>query len=128
MTRRLFLPLVTAAALLVTTAPAVQAHHRPNLYCSETGDLCQATRKVDGVRKLRIILAAEYFDICHLCVRSPDGVTWCAPYRGRERSDGTFGRSVNWFKDWGGRMEGSYTVRWVVDGDRIGRRLGFHVR
>lgn len=34
----------TAAASLVAFAPRAQAHHRPNLYCSESGDLCQATR------------------------------------------------------------------------------------
>jgi hypothetical protein len=116
-----------AATLLVLVSPTAEAHHRPSLYCSKSGDLCQATRKIDGVRKLRILLAAEYFTTFHLCVRRPDGVRWCAPYRIRARGDGTFGRSVDWFKDWGGRQRGSYTVSWWVEDQRIGRILGFHV-
>ena len=121
--------LVTAlAASLLAVSPPARAHHRPNLYCSETGDLCQSTAKVEGVRKLRILLAERYFTTFHLCVTRPDGVGWCAPYRIRAREDGFYGRSVNWFKDWGGRMPGAYTVSWWVEDDRIGRRLGFHVR
>ncbi len=121
---------VTAvAAVLVALVPApARAYHRPNLYCSESGDLCQSTRKVDGVRKLRIVLAGRYFSSFHLCVRSPDGTEWCAPYRIRERANGTFGRTADWFKQWGGRQQGSYTVSWWVDGSRLGWRLGFHVR
>lgn len=120
--------LTALAATLVAVVPApAGAHHRPNLYCSKSGDLCQSTRKVDGVRKLRIVLAGRYFSRFHLCVRSPDGTRWCAPYRVRERDDGTFGRSVDWFKQWGGREPGSYTVSWSVGDQRIGRILGFHV-
>jgi hypothetical protein len=116
-----------AAVLVVAAGPAAEAQHRPNIYCSESGDLCQSVRKVDGVRKLRILLAARYFETFHLCVDRPDGVRLCAPYRIRARNDGTFGRSVNWFKDWGGRYTGAYTVSWWVGDDRIGRKLGFHV-
>ncbi len=121
--------MVTAlAAILVALMPApAGADHRPNIYCSESGDLCQSTRKVDGVRKLRIVLAARYFSTFHLCVRSPDGTAWCAPYRIRERANGAFWRSVDWFKQWGGREQGSYTVSWSVGDQRIGRILGFHV-
>jgi hypothetical protein len=117
-----------SACLMAVLPGAAQAHHRPNFYCSESGDLCQSTRKIDGVRKLRIVLAARYFDTFHLCVRRPDGVRWCAPYRIREQANGTFGRSVDWFKHWGGRERGSYTVSWWVGDQRIGRILGFHVR
>lgn len=118
------------AASLIAVAPAVDAHHRPNLYCSESGDLCQSVRKVDGVRKLRIRTAARYFDVFHLCVYSHrEDYEWCAPYRLRQRGDGFYGRSVAWFKQWPSmRARGAFTTTWRVDGSRIGKRLGFHVR
>ena len=117
-----------AAVLVVVTGPVAEAHHRPNLYCSDTGDVCQSTRKVDAVRKLRILLAARYFSEFDLCVRYPDGHAFCAPYRIRARDDGFYGRSVNWFKTWGLREPGPYTVSWWVDERRFGRTLGFHVK
>lgn len=129
LTLRSLLVTTMAASLVAVSAPA-GAHHRPNIYCSETGDICQSARKVDGVRKLRILTAGRYFDVFHLCVYSQrEGYEWCAPYRLRTRADGTFGRSVAWFKQWPSmRGHGTFTVTWRVDGTRIGRRLGFHVR
>lgn len=127
-TLRMIVATVAAVALVVSVAPRAEAHHRPKVYCSESGDICQSVGKIDGVRKLRILLAARYFTTFHLCVRYPDGMRWCAPYRIRERDDGLYGRSVDWFKDWGGRMRGAYRVSWWVGDQRIGRRLAFHVR
>ncbi len=119
------------ASLLVVFAPSpVDAHHRPKRYCSESGDICQSVTKVDGVRRLRIVTQERYFEVFHLCVYSHrDEYEWCAPYRLRERADGTFGRSVAWFKRWPSmRSPGAFTVSWWVDDDRIGRVLGFHIR
>ena len=61
---------VMAAASLIAMRPA-QAHHHPNFRCSE--DICQSARRVDGIRKLGIMLAARYFRVFHLCVTDPDG-------------------------------------------------------
>lgn len=120
----------TMAASLVAVTPSAGAHHRPNFYCSESGDLCQSVRKVDGVRRLGITLVAGYFRSFQLCVRDPEGAEVCSYYRIRERSDGTFGRDVRWRDHiWYQRTLGPYTVTWrLSDGTRIGRRLGFHVR
>lgn len=119
---------VVAASLVAFVAPEAGAHHRPNEWCGSSGDICQSVRKVDGVRKLRIDLAARYFGVFHLCVLDPSGYEWCAPYRIRERPDGTFGKSVAWFKHWDEREPGAYRVVWKVDGRRVGARLGFHIR
>lgn len=116
-----------AASLLLVTQPAV-AHHRPNFYCSDSGDLCHATRKVDGVRKLGILMAAKYFRVFHLCVIDPVGFESCVPFRIRDHGDGTFGRDVKWRRYFPYGGTGAYTVSWWVGNDRIGRRLGFHVR
>ncbi len=121
--------LVTAMAVSVlTVTPTAEAHHRPNLYCSETGDLCQSTRRVDGKRKLGLLLAARYFRTFHLCVLNPDGFRYCAPFRVRDHGDGTFDRDVRWRRHFPSAGPGAYTVSWWVDDQRIGRRLGFHVR
>lgn len=127
-TIRMITATVAAVALVVSVAPRAMAHHRPNLNCSESGDLCQSTRKVDAVRKLRIALAARYFTTFHLCVRDPDGYRICAPFRIRERADGTFARSVRWRQHFPSAGPGAYTVSWWVGDQCIGRRPGFHVR
>ncbi|MDP9069311.1 MAG: hypothetical protein M3N53_13335 [Actinomycetota bacterium] len=120
----------TIAASMIAISASARAHHQPNVYCSESGDLCQSARKVDRVRKLRIVTAARYFEVFDLCVYSHrEDYECCAPYRLRPRADGTFGRSVAWFKQWPSmRGPGAFTVTWRVDGTRIGKRLGFHVR
>ena len=123
------LVMTTAFAVAMTLlAPVADAHHRPSLYCSESGDLCQSTRKVDGVRKLGLLLAAKYFRVFHVCVTDPGGYESCVPFRVRSHDDGTFGRDVRWRRHfpYGGR--GAYTVSWWVGDQRIGRVLGFHIR
>ncbi|MDQ4144901.1 MAG: hypothetical protein M3198_14410 [Actinomycetota bacterium] len=121
---------LTAAALVVATAPAVDAHHRPRLYCSPSGDVCQSVTKVGGLRKLRIHTAAQYFEVFQLCVYSHrKDYEWCAPYELRQRAGGTWGRSVAWFKQWPSmRHRGAFTVSWWDGDTRIGRKLGLHRR
>lgn len=127
---RMIMATVAAVALVFSLAPKADAHHLPKTYCSDTGDLCQSVRKVDGVRKLRIVLAGNYFHRFQLCVRDPEGSGVCEYYRIRERRDGSYGRSVAWRDHiWHQRTPGAYTVTWRLDdGTRIGRRLGFHRR
>ena len=120
---------VTAvAASLIAVSPPAGAHHRPNVHCSESGDICQSVRKIDGVRKLRIVLAARYFSTYHLCVRDADGYRICAPFRIRGRADGLYGSSVRWRRHFPPGGPGPYTASWWVGDDRIGRSLGFHIR
>ena len=117
----------TIAASLVAVSPLAQGHHRRNFYCSSSGDLCHSARKVDGVRKLGLLLAARYFRVFHLCVTDPDGFESCVPLRVRSHDDGTFGRDVRWRRHFPPGGPGTYTVRWMVGDERVGRVLGFHV-
>jgi hypothetical protein len=70
-----------AASLVALVPPPAGAHHLPTSCCSESGDLCQSTRRLDGVRKLGVLLAAKYFRVFHLCVTDPDGYASCVPFQ-----------------------------------------------
>lgn len=65
--------LLTLTVSLLALPGLAEAHHRPTNYCSPTGDICQSTTKVDGIRWLRISLFAKYFNRYKLCVKAPDG-------------------------------------------------------
>lgn len=124
------------AALLVAVHPVpAEANHRPKASCSDSGDICQSVGKVDGVRKLRIVLAERYFRRFHLCVRNPMGFAYCETFGIRDWGE-TFGRSIAWRKIFGSKGDGAYTVTWhrvrhsgdPRPGRIIGEHLGFHVR
>jgi hypothetical protein len=106
----------------MTTA---SANHRPNTYCSDSGDICQSTAKVEGVRKLQITLAAKYFDHYKLCVVAPDDSRTCHGYDIQKRGD-FFGDVVRWDTNFPDEGPGAYTVIWKTGGDRVGHKLGFH--
>lgn len=63
---RMIIVTVAAASLLAAMVPGPEARNRPTAYCSESGDVCQSVRKIDGVRRLRITLAARYFQHFYL--------------------------------------------------------------
>lgn len=113
------------AALVAGLVPAAQAGHRPQTYCSESGDVCQSTKRENGVRKLRITLAAKYFNRYRLCVKAPDDSTTCKGFR-IEKSGDVYGDVVRWRKHFPDAGEGAYTVTWRSGGSRVGARLGFH--
>jgi hypothetical protein len=78
------------------------------------------------VRKLRIGLAAEYFKRYELCVTGPEREATCHTYR-IEDMGASFGDAVKWSTEFPDEGAGAYTVEWkMMNGDRIGRRLGFH--
>ncbi|HSL09827.1 MAG TPA: hypothetical protein VLA82_00730 [Actinomycetota bacterium] len=117
------------ATLMIGLLPvAARAHHRPTVFCSPSGDVCQSTRKVDGIRVLRITLAARYFHRYDLCVTDPGGDRTCETFRIRERGS-LFGSSVRWKRHFPRSGPGAYEVRWrmLPDRARVGRTLGFHV-
>lgn len=121
-----------AAALLVVMRPAAQAHHAPNLWCSESGDMCQSTRKVEGARKLSITMAERYFGRYVLCVLDPMETETCVDFRIRELDSGLFGDTVRWRRHFPQHGEGGHTVKWFRVPDygppteRVGEKLGFH--
>ena len=124
---RILLTACLAAAILASAAPAAQAFHRDNEYCSESGDVCLSARKSDGARTLRIGLAAKYFNRYELCVTAPGGPEECHTFR-IEDTGASYGDSVRWRSEFTSHGKGKYTVKWkMMNGDRIGKRLGFHV-
>lgn len=122
--RRIVMTAVVAA-LVAAVVPAAQAGHRPSEYCSESGDVCQSTKRVDGVRKLTITLGGKYFSRYKLCVKAPDDATTCKKFKIRDMG-AAYGSSVRWKRHFPDAGEGAYTVTWKNRGTRIGARLGFH--
>ena len=126
-TTRLFVVTAISAALVGTFLPRSEARHRPNIYCSESGDLCQSSSKVSGVRRLQIRTFAKYFGRYRLCLKAPDGTRDCKRFRMHETDSGSWASSIRWRRHFPQKGEGAYTVAWRAHGSRIGRRLGFHV-
>ena len=123
---RKILLVVAAGALVVAAAPTARADHRPNEYCSESGDICQSTAKIDGVRRLTVALAAKYFNRYKLCVIPPAGAQTCKTFR-IEKQGPVYGDSVRWKNRFPDEGSGAYTVVWkMMSGDRFGKKLGFH--
>ena len=114
-----------AAGLAVVASPA-QAHHRDNAYCNPTGDLCQSTAKVDGVRRLQIRTFDRLFARYKVCVTAPDDSRTCRRFRMRDAGEDSWASSIRWSRHFPYRGEGAYTVRWRVQGAKIGESLGFH--
>ncbi|MGH2807789.1 MAG: hypothetical protein ACRDKT_11000 [Actinomycetota bacterium] len=119
---------IVAALALLVPAGAARASHRPNQYCSSTGDICMSTRLVDGKRVLRIGIFEKYFGRYRLCVVAPDETRECHNFRIR-RLGPVYGDNVNWRNNFDPRGRGEYTVIWksLPDRTRVGRRLGFHI-
>lgn len=130
MTRRIVRSTVTLLAVLVVVAgPTVpaSASHLPLDACSPSGDVCKSVRRVDGVRRLRIMLAADYFERFRLCVTGPDASPTCHGYRIRDLG-ATFGSSIAWRANFPFEGRGDYKVVWkFIGGGWIGRALSFHV-
>ena len=114
------------AALVMTALPA-QAEHLPDEYCSESDDVCLSSTRIDGgVRKLRIVLAAKYFDSYRLCVTGPNGEKTCERFDIEKFKGGQYGDKVRWSTNFPDEGSGEYDVVWRQGGDRLGDKLGFH--
>ena len=122
---RKILLVAVASAMVVALSPTARASHRPDSYCSESGDVCQSTTRVDGIRKLRVSLAAKYFDRYRLCVIPPEGSRTCKTFE-IHKQGGVYGDTVGWRKHFPDEGNGAYTVVWKSGGDRFGEKLGFH--
>jgi len=129
MSRRIVRSIITLLAVLAVAAGPVPASatHLPLDACSPSGDVCKSVRRVDGVRRLRIMLAADYFERFRLCVTGPDASPTCHTYRIRDLG-ATFGSSIAWRANFPFEGPGEYKVVWKsIGGGWIGRALGFHV-
>jgi hypothetical protein len=117
--------LLALTVVLLALPLRAEAAHRPTTRCSPSGDICQSTTKVNGFRRLRISLAAKYFDRYRLCVRAPDG-SWACRFFEIRAQGSTFGSSVRWGIHFPHKGPGPYSVKWSTGGGRVGRILGFH--
>lgn len=76
----------------------------------------------------------RYFRRYLLCVRNPLGFTTCKRFRIEKLSDERFSDTVRWRRRFGSSGTGRYIVTWYrvppygPATDRIGSRLGFHIR
>lgn len=87
-----------------------------------------------GVRKLRMWMPDRYFRRYVLCVGNPHGYRACKTFRIERLSDKRFGDVVPRRRHFASQGEGRYTATWYrvpeygPATDRIGSRLGFHIR
>ncbi len=120
---------LTAAVVLLAALWAVPAyaHHKPNAFCSKTGDFCTSTKKVDGKRRLRFGSFAHRGRF-KLCVKKRSQTTAeCHRFRLKDKNDDDlYIRNVGWRKNYEYQGKGAYNVRWIQRGVRIGPVLGFH--
>jgi hypothetical protein len=110
-----------AAAMVAAMIPAT-ASARTN-YCSPSGDLCYG--RIGSPVKLRISLAAKYFETYRLCVRGPDRVRDCKRFRVRRSDNGLYESTVRWPKHFPYRGKGIYRVRWYSGGNALGPAITF---
>ena len=122
--RKIIVLALVSSALAI--GPYAHADHKPESYCSESGDVCQSTTKRNGVRRLRIGLGAKYFSRYHLCVIAPDDSRECISRKITDQGR-SYGDSVNWATHFTDKGEGAYKVIWRQGGNRLGKVLGFHV-
>ncbi len=122
---RKLIALVTVLGILMPVSTA-HADHKPKSYCSESGDVCLTSRRVSGVVRLNIGLAAKYFSRYRLCVIAPDDSRDCIKRRITDQGR-SYGDSVKWARYFPDKGEGAYKVIWRQGGNRLGKVLGFHV-
>ena len=121
--------IVVALSMSLLALPEVAvADHKPNAWCSQTGDICLATKKIERKRRLTIATAAKYFDRFRVCVTAPDDSTKCKEFEIYKEGP-IYVRSVKWRRHFPNKGDGAYDVKWKgVNGEgRYGRTLGFHV-
>ncbi len=126
MRRVLITAAVVAVASSVVAAPA-RAHHRPNAFCSKSGDYCTSAKKLNGKRVLSFRTFAHRGRF-KLCVKKRSLSTQeCHRFRLKDpNDDGLYTRRVRYRKYYEYKGKGAYNVRWFKAGTRIGPVLGFH--
>jgi hypothetical protein len=129
MTRAALVASCCAALLLGLLPGAAQASHRPNSYCSPTGDFCQSTTKNRNKPRLLQFRSFAHRGDVRVCVKAPTGGRSCVDDRFRDRNDdGIFVTRMKWITNFPNEGPGAYTVAWRQGGSRTGKRLGFHRR
>lgn len=120
---------VVAGFSILVSSP-VRADHAPNRRCTDSGNICLSTQKVDGVRRLRLWMEDKKFDRFAIRLRGPNGAIMNRAFD-VNRKNGRWVRSVRWRSYWPWWGEGAYWVRWHrINHGEMGRQilpyLGFH--
>jgi hypothetical protein len=116
------------AALIIGLLPSgALANHRPNSFCSQSGDFCQSTTKNrNRVRVLQFRSFAHRGKV-NVCVKAPTNAKTCVRDRFRDgNDDSVFVTRLRWSTNFPNEGPGAYTVVWRQNGARTGKRLGFH--
>ncbi|MGH2775273.1 MAG: hypothetical protein ACRDJT_07565 [Actinomycetota bacterium] len=127
---RVALVVSCCAALVLGMLPgAALANHRPNSFCSRSGDFCQSTTKNRNKARVLQFRSFAHRGEVRVCVKAPTGARTCVDDRFRDRNDdGVFVTRMKWTTNFPNEGPGAYTVAWRQEGSRTGKRLGFHRR
>ncbi|MEP6952496.1 MAG: hypothetical protein ABI950_00380 [Solirubrobacteraceae bacterium] len=117
----LVLTVVAGGAMGTASAPAVTRH------CSASGDVCFGAFGTGHATKLRITLAAKYFNRYTLCVRSPGGTSDCHQFGIFSIGNGLFGSTVTWAAHFPARGRGIYRATWNYGGGPVAPSIAFRV-
>ena len=117
-----------AAFLVVFVGPAAEAHHRADEWCPSGRRYClNVKRDSDGIR-FWIFRDGGSGTRYRLCIDGPDDGRTCRAFR-MEKGLDYFTDRVLWREHFPHQGAGAYTVVWKrMTGERIGPKLGFHVR
>ena len=120
---RIITPLVMVAAIAVALPATAQAR---SSYCSKSGDVCYGVVKGSSPIKLRLALAAKYFNEFRICLRGPSGQRDCKTFKVRRLKGGIYGRTVKVAKhfEFLGKS-GEYKARFSQNGQRLGPAVTF---
>jgi hypothetical protein len=116
------------AALIVGLFPSgALADHRPNSFCSQTGDFCQSTTKNSNRVRILQFRSFAHRGKVNVCVKAPTDTQTCVMDRFRDgNDDSVFVTRLKWKTQFPNEGPGAYTVVWRQNGGRTGKRLGFH--
>jgi hypothetical protein len=122
--------LVVAAVLVMSAtlipAGSAGATHFPHTKCDISDDSCVSVKRINGVRRLRLLLLFRYFPKHEVCVKAPEGERTCHTYRTRRLYGGGWGSTIAWRKHYPFEGRGIYRVVWRTQGTPVGT-LRFHV-
>ena len=118
--RRLVLAL-TLVSLLVAAAPAAAVTR----HCSASGDVCYGAFGAGHATKLKLTLAAKYFNRYTLCVRAPSGTRNCRQFGVFSIGNGLFGSTVTWAAHFPAHGPGLYRATYRYGGASVAPSLTF---
>ena len=120
--RRLVLALLLVS-LLAAAAPAAAVTR----HCSASGDVCYGAFSTGHATKLKITLAAKYFNRYTLCVRAPNGTRNCRQFGIFSIGNGLFGSTVTWAAHFPAHGPGLYSATYRYGGASVAPSLTFRV-